>query len=215
MRAFLPLVLLSGCGLLDKPADEGPHCEDTRTPIAFDEATPLGFTADEVLALVPMDESSVLLYSDGTSTDLQLGFAPAEGAYFVDSEAVYPEGGEQMDIAVICEDRVEIEGMFAFATADGAFAESFASVLSATAERVSIRQEIDLDNLNGTFDLVPFVDAEDYDTLKAWIDVSYSEGASSGAVSGQASGQEECADGEECTAWAENVDVATWPTSEE
>lgn len=210
---ILPLLVLTACPA-GRPADEGPHCEDTRTGIASDELTPLGFSVDDVLAGVPLEEATRLVYADGTSTDLTVGFARAAGAYFVDSEAVYPEGGVTTDIAVICEDRIEVEGMFPFATADGAFSESFASTLFATAESVSIHEVLELDNLNGSFDLVPFVQAEDYDALSAWIDVQFVDGASRGTISGQASGEDECS-GDECSAWAESVEVAEWPVAEE
>ncbi|MFN7146543.1 MAG: hypothetical protein ACK4YP_22400 [Myxococcota bacterium] len=210
---ILPLLALTACPA-GRPADEGPHCEDTRTAIAFDEVTPLGFSANDKLAGVPLEEATRLLYADGVATDLTVGFAPAEGAYFVDSEAVYPEGGVTTDIAVMCEDRIEVEGMFVFATADGAFSESFASTLSASAESVSVHQELDLDGLNGSFDLAPYVQAEDYDALAAWIDVSFHDGASVGSISGQASGEEECT-GDACSAWAESVAVGEWPVADE
>lgn len=210
---ILPLLVLTACPDGGK-ADEGPHCEDTRTPIAFDEVTSLGFSANDKLAGVPLEEATRLLYADGVATDLTVGFAPAEGAYFVDSEAVYPEGGMTTDIGVICEDRIEVEGMLAFATADGAFSESFASTLSASADSVSVHQELDLDGLNGSFDIVPFVQSEDYDALSAWIDVRFQDGASVGTISGQASGEDECT-GDECTAWAESVEVAEWPIADE
>lgn len=209
--AFLaPLALLTGCPTFgEKPADEGPHCEDTKTPIGFDEVTALGFSANDKLAEVPMEEAATFVYADGTTTDLTVGFAPAEGAYFVDSEAVYPEDGPSIDIAVICDDRIEVEGMFAFATADGAFSESFASVLAATAESLGIYQELDLDHLNGTFAIEPFVDAEGYDDVRAWISASFAAGQSRGSVEGQASGEDECS-GDECSAWATSVPVGTW-----
>lgn len=218
MRLFpaaFALALLSACPV-DNKGETGPYCEDTKTDIALDEVTPIGITAADVIADAAAEETAVFTYVDDATTDLTLGFVAGTGARFVDSEAVYPEtDGPQPAIAVICDDRIEVDGTFSFATADGAFAESFSSVLNATAERTYISQALDLDGLAGTFDLVPFVDAEDYDALEAWIDVVFTDGVSAGAVNGQASGEDECADADECTAWATNVEVGTWgPASE-
>lgn len=212
MRA-LPLLLLVLTACPPRGNDEGVHCEDTPRDIAMDEVTPIGRTAEDVIAQVPVEEATTLGYADGATTPLTLGFAPAGTARFVDSEAVYPEGGEVPAIAVICDDRIEADGVFTFATEDGAFAESFDAPVAATESAITLNVELDLDGLSGTFRIEPFVQAEDYDELRAWIDVRFAEGASSGSVAGQASGEEEC-DGDDCAAWAEQVPVGTWPPAE-
>lgn len=211
MRALLPLLLLTGC---PKATNDGPYCEETSTTIALDATTTLGFTAADVLATIPATQDTELQYVDGSTTALALSFAPAAEARFVDSEAVYPDnGGMMMDIAVICEDYIAIDTTFGFMTEDGAFAESFASTITASAMGTTLAQELDLGALTGTFELEPFVTAKDYDSLSAWINVSFSEGVSTGTVSGQASGEDECT-GDTCSAWAENVDVGVWPAAE-
>lgn len=216
VKSLLPLVLLlAACPTVEKPDDgldsEGPHCEDTSTAITFDEVTALGFSAADVLLSVPTAQTTEFAYVDDRSAVLDLGFTPGPTAWFVASEAVYPDSGEESPaIGVECEDRVEIDGTFTFTTDDGAFAESFASTVAATGSAVTLRQELDLDALAGTFDLAFYVQSSDWDELAAWIDVVFVGGASSGAVSGQASGEDECEDGEECTAWAEMVEVGSW-----
>lgn len=215
MSRFLALSLLALVGCPSKEAlDEGPHCEDTPTDIALDEANALGFTAAEVLATLPTSESTELAYEDLSTTTLDIAFAPGSAARFVDSEAVYPEG-MTTDIGVICDDRLEVDGTLHFFTGDGAFAEELAVTLTAPSlADAGIWEELDLDGLSGTFDIEPFVDATDYDTLKAWISVAFGGGVSTGAVEGQASGQDDCEDGDTCTAWAESVAVGTWPSAE-
>ena len=206
-------LLLAGCPSKEE-ADSGPTCEDTPTTITADEATSLGFTITEVLAALPAGESTEFAYADGTTTPLEVAFVPGTAYRFVDSEAVYPEG-MTTDIGILCEDRLEVDGTLHFATEDGAFAEDFAVTLTATTvDEARIWQELDLDGLTGTFDIVPFVDATDYDELKAWISAVYAGGVSTGSVEGQASGAEECDPGDTCTAWAENVSVGTWPSAE-
>lgn len=205
------LLVLAGCPSGD-PA-EGPYCEDTRTALGADEVSALGFSPADVLADVPESENVGLVYADNSLSQLAVAFAAdAAGAWFVDSEAVYPDtGGPQPAIAVICEDRVEIEGTLSFVSEDGAFAESLDAVLSATAESTSLHQELDLDALVGTFDIVPFIQAEDYTDVSAWIDITFADGVSVGVVAGQVSGEEACEDSADCAAWAEAVDVGTWP----
>lgn len=201
-------LLLAGC---PKPADEGPHCEDTKTAIAFDEVTAIDLTANDVLAGVPTSETSTFLYADDGEAALTVGFTPGTEAFFVDSEEVYPEGGVQIDIAVICDDYIAIDGTFAFATDDGVFNESLPTTLSATFERVSLWME--LADATGTFDAAAWTTSVGYDELSTWIDVAYVDGASLGSVQVQASGEDEC-DGDTCSAWSESTEVGVWPITE-
>jgi hypothetical protein len=211
----LVLPVLPACTTETQDTSVMPYCEDTPAVIGFDDATDLGITAAGALANVPATEDVAFAWADGSTTTLTLGFTPGAEARYVTSEAVYPAtDGPSPAIAVICEDRLEVDGTLSFATADGAFGERFASVVAATASAVTLYEALDLDALAGSFDIAPFVDAADYDTLSAWIDVSFSGGTSSGAVSGQASGQDDCAaSSDDCAAWAERVDVASWATT--
>jgi hypothetical protein len=213
-RLSLAALLLPAC-VFEKAADEGPYCEDQPSDVALEDATDLGFSAADVLAGIPAEEAVVFTYADGSATELSLAFTPAGTARFVTSEAVYPDsGGESPAIGVVCDDRVELDGRLSFHTADGAFAELLDVVVAATAERVFVNEELALDALFGTFDITPFVQSTDYDALKAWLDISFADGASAGAVSGQASGEDECEAGDACSAWAENVAVGSWPAGE-
>ncbi|MDP2312190.1 MAG: hypothetical protein Q8P41_04740 [Pseudomonadota bacterium] len=222
MRHAFPLTLLAllvplaGC-----PGDkvnEGPSCESASTELALDEVTVLGFSAADVLVNLAPHEDAVLTWADGTVTDLSLDFAPGATARFIDLTEVPPTGsGPTPAIAIVCDDYVEIDVGLGFATADGAFAEDLATLMGATAADTAwIDEPLDLEALAGTFDLVPFVDAEDWDELSASIRVDLAAGApTSGVISGVASGEDECAEGDECTAWATQVPVGTWgPTPE-
>ncbi len=141
---------------------------------------------------------------------------PGTTARFVESVAVYPDRGGSMEaIGVVCDNRLEIDGSLTFATGDGAFDETFASVLLATADAVRVYEELELDGLTGSFDITPFVDTTDYDALSAWLDVRFADGASSGVIEGQASGEDDCSGSDDCSAWATAVPVAAWPIAEE
>jgi hypothetical protein len=115
----------------------------------------------------------------------------------------------------MCDDRVEVDGVLHFVTDDGAFAETRTTVLAATTESVGIDETLDLDALAGSFHLPSFVTADDYDAPSAWISVDYLGGRGTGVVEGQASGEDECADADECSAWAESVPVGSWPSAEQ
>ncbi|MDP2306537.1 MAG: hypothetical protein Q8P18_10990 [Pseudomonadota bacterium] len=204
-----PLALLVACPALR----DTPICRSTRTEIALDEVTPLGFSAADVLAHLAPQEDAALRWADGTVTDLSLDFAPGTTARFVDGTVEPPTSGAPMpEIAIVCDDYIEVDVAIGFATADGEFAEQLKSRIRAiTADTGVIDAALALDALVGTFDLAPFVEAESWDDLTAWVHVDLtSDGRTRGYVAGTASGEEPCAEGEECTAWAEDVAVATW-----
>jgi len=197
--------------------DAGPGCIETETALAGEEATSLGLTANDVSGLVVGAFAHPLFWADGTSTTVTLLFTPTGNAWFVDSEQAPSNGGTEPAIYAYCDDRLDVETALTFATDDGAFDESWTLRLSATeAGSASVVQPLDLDGLDGTFDLLPFVDATGWDALRGWVDVSVlGSGISSGEIRGQASGEDDCPDEDDCAAWAENVEVATWVSGSE
>ncbi len=215
LRPLLLLAVACGGDRDSSTHGEMPYCDDTRTELALDAVTPLGFSGADLVAGIPATETATLTWADDATTALTLTFAPGDRATHVDSEAVYPEGGEGPAIGIECPDRVEVGGGFTFTTADGAFAESWEVAVRGTEPAPLLRVELDLDGLSGTFDLVPFVTAEGWDDLSAAIEVSWADGASAGVIEGQASGSGPCEDDDDCTAWSESVDVAAWGAASE
>ena len=204
------LLSLVACTDTTFPGDEYPYCAETATLVAFDEVTPLGTSAADVLAGIPASEQASFAYTNGASASaLDVAFTAGAEARFVDSEAVYPEGGEQIDIAVICEDRIEIDGVLAFSTADGVFAEALDVVLTSSAEGTGIFESLDLENMGGTFDIMDYSTATDVTDLGAWISISFADGQSEGVVEGQATTEEAC-DGDECSVSAESIMAGGW-----
>lgn len=188
---------------------DGPSCEETETALAAGAASPLGFGAeaiDALLSTAPIDDT--LTWADGGTTPVHLTFAPTGAAWFIDSQPAAHHG----DLAPICAARVEVEQTLAFATDDGAFDETWTVRASAaTADAAAVHRALDLAALQGTFDLVPFVTATGYDALSAWIDGTFTGGGfSTGEIAGQASGADPCDPGDTCSAWAENVPVGAW-----
>ncbi len=213
MRTFFSasiLLSLVACTGTTLPGDEYPYCAETATVVALDEVTPLGRSAADILAGIPASEQTSFEYADAPESALDLGFTAGSEARFVDSEAVYPEGGEQIDIAVICEDRIEIDGVLAFSTADGVFAETLDVVLTSSAEGTGIYESLDLENMGGSFDILDFVSTPGVTDLGAWISVTFVDGHSSGVVEGQATrGDPDCT-GDECSVSAEMIEVGGW-----
>ena len=205
------LLAIAGCDE-GRGEDTGPSCKDEEHPVALDELTRLGFSAQQVVDLVSPSFEGPLTWSDQTATVLELAIASTGEAWFVDSEVVAGSGDEQPAIWPICEDRVAVAVTIHFATEDGAFAETWEDRVDATTSSVaSWSRELELDALGGDFDLLPFVEAKDYDELRAFAAGSVStESGNSGRIDGQASGSEDCDPGDTCSSWAEEIDVATW-----
>jgi hypothetical protein len=210
------LALAVGCtGLGGKTEDTYPSCAETRTALPLDEVTALGFSAEQLLARLPAAEAVVFTYEDGATTDADPAFAPDGAASWVDSEAVYPEGTSPA-IGVICDDYVEVQVSWTFATVDGVFDEVFDSPLRATTlEAAGLSGELDLGQPGGTFAIDDYTDETGYDEARASVRVVVGDGSTSGVVEGQVSGGGDCEDGEVCTAWAATVAVGSWGTAEE
>lgn len=212
MWRALPLVALLGCPNNGREDLDGPHCEDTPTAVALDEVTDLGFTAQALLDLATGAHDETFRWArDGSTTPLALAVTYGAGeARFVDSEPVYPEGGEQPAIGVICDDRVEVDVTVSFATDDGAFTEVLDLALTAVAgDRVEMVESLDPDGLVGTYDMSVDITEPTYDARSLWLRGAFTAEGASGEVSGQVSGEDECS-GDTCSAWASEVAVGTW-----
>lgn len=208
---MLLTLLLTACP--GKDLDEGAHCEDTPSTLAVDEVSPIGFAAADVLVFADgtHETSFDWAHHDPSALTLDLAADP-ETTRFVYSEAVYPDdGAEHTLMAVECPDRVEVDAVMGFTTADGRFAETWALTLIATeATAVGFDHEIDLDTVTGTWDILEDVTAEGYDELSAWARGTFDAAGTRGGVDGQASGGDPCEEGDTCSAWSEVVEVGTW-----
>lgn len=190
---------------------DAPYCADVATDITLDEVTPLGMSAADVLAGIPASEQASFEYANGdTPSALDVAFTAGTGLRFVESEAVYPEGenGEVLDLAIVCEDRIEIDGVLELATGDGVFAESLDVILTASAEGVGIFESLDAEDMGGTFDITEYVG--DHTDAGLWLEVAWVDGVSQGTIEGQVTTEEECEAGDECSVSAEMFEVGGW-----
>ena len=213
MRILLPLLTLVACGDENKGDDvvaEMPYCEETRTEVGLDEVSPLGFSGAQVLALAEGEWTSTLVFDGGSETPLAIGVTALDAtAVHVDSEAVYPTGGEVADIAVICDDYVEVQVFSSFVSEDGSFDEAW-SVPLRSFDGLQAGASVDFDDqaLQGSYRFTE-LDPSEYDEVIHFLTASFDGAATSGVVDAQATGQEDCT-GSDCTAWAANFTVATW-----
>ena len=214
MRCIGMLAVVAGCGLGGKDLETGPYCEDTPTVVALDEVTDLGFAAQALVDLAQGDHTETFTWArDDSTTPLSLTVTHGGGeARFVDSTAVYPDGGgESPAIGVICEDRVEVDVDLQFATDDGAFDEAWAlAIWGVESDTATFRQDLDPDGLGGSYDMADDIGDEAYDDRSLWVGGAFALEGASGEVMGQISGSEDCDAGDTCTAWAASVSVGSW-----
>lgn len=201
---FASMLVMAGCDILT-PA-EAPYCENTATVVGLDEATALGFSAQQLLDLALGQHDEVFTYADGTESGLSLEVSHAGGeARFVTSEAVYPKSGSTIDIGIECFDRVEVDVSISLATDDGALAESWDGALtSSSGEIVDFSQELDPDALSGSLDFDAFTSEPEYDDQSMWTYGSFTEAGALGEVNGQVSGEDRD------SAWAALVEIGAW-----
>ena len=181
----------------------------TTSSLGRSEASPLGFSADDVLSWAEIPYSFELVYADGTRTAATFSLTYDGGAIeHRDNEWMSTGGGAEPAPALGCADDLRIEVTVAFQTADGAFSESWPSAILATdASSVSFFRE--LESTTGTFDASRYAPAgHAYDAVRAFLDVTLESGRITGTVSGQGEGTS--GTGPDGTAFAEMFPIASW-----
>lgn len=218
-RTLLPLTLglatLVGCG--PPPNDDGQSGEENvgclpveTAEYALADETPLGFTGQQVVDLVSGSHPTTLTWASGTGTDLALDVTvDATTVTWSDNEMQDDGSGmESAEMALDCPDTLSLDVTLGFATADGAFAESWdLSFAAATADLASVWHELDLDGLAGSY-AVTEVDPADYDRVRAFLDLTIEEAGPWGVLDGQAEDDGDSSD-PDGVASATHFDIAT------
>ena len=213
--ALLALPTFLACG--DKEGDDTggdatwmPYCEATETPLAFDEASPLGFSAADLVAGVGSSFSAPLTWVEaGPASTLALELSWSSDVTFVDlEEATPPDDGTAIaDIAVICDDYIVVGATLDLNSADGLLADSFSVDLSAmSVDGASFSLELETSDFSHPEVFTPHEDPS-ADTQHPRLGGSFAAGGGSqGELSWIAEGS---GDG---TAWQSGGPVATWQT---
>jgi hypothetical protein len=173
--------------------EEGVGCQPVqRDPIAWSERSPLGFSADDILAAIGSTRETRLEWEDGTSTALTVGIERASSGQveFQEREWVASTNGSGIEPAVgvpECNDVVAIPVTLTFTTNDGAFADEWdLTLLAETTSGVTAFLRFDPSELEGSY-TVSEVDPAAFDDIQAFIELDLSEDGWTGTVSGEAS----------------------------
>lgn len=184
--------------------------EVTGTVIALDEVSPLGFSAADALATnIEGDRTETMLWAKGGDTVLSLGVIHGGGeTRFVESE-YRAYGGDAEPAMDPCAAAIEIDIDVSFATADGAFAESWSGIVRAeAADRAAFWYDLDLGALAGTYQVTE-VDPAEFDEIEASASILFQSGDASGSLTGQAITVDE-GGGLDSSASAMRFDIATF-----
>lgn len=216
MRALLLVTaLMAGCdgGDKDTATEDGLACTEVIEEMSIEEESPLGFAGRAITTLVAGEDVSLLTWADGTTTNVSVKVSYADGDIrYIDREIA--EGGAEIALdsgGELCPDSLELDVTVRFETEDGLMDEEWPTPLWAYApDEAFFLASFDPLDMVGTYDILPAVTSTDYDELSATASGTVNLSGSTGEVSGQASGEDECADGDECTAWAERIEIGSW-----
>ncbi len=174
----------------------GSSCEEDTTELELDEVSPLGFSAEDVLALAEGTHEATLTWApdeasmatttlESGTTAVTLVVEAAGPASFVDAEPP-SSGGTVGMIALgrVCPDRVDVPVTVTLTTADGALDETLEGTLSATdAGSATLLVPIELDELEGTLSF-EVVSPEGGVPIQTRLEVVFGEGIFAGRLSG-------------------------------
>ena len=177
---------------------ESGGCDETSSALAPNEASPLGFAAEDILAFaagtfdatmtyLPDDQEFVLvdLTPDSVTTNLTVTVESKGAAAFVVSEPqVQTGGGLLIDMASSCQDYVAIDVSVQIRTDDGAFDETLDGQLVAyDASHATLSIPLDLAALTGSF-AVEVVEPQGGETVQTTAEIVLGPGIFAGEISG-------------------------------
>lgn len=214
MNRTLPLLSLLpfflACGEEDKADGDYwmPYCEETRTPLAFDEDSPLGFSAEDVALALGTLRTVDFVWARGGSTTVDIELGIGSTVEFVDlEEATPPEDATVPSIAVVCDDYVAISVTLGLKTADGLLDEDFALTMSLTqADYGAVWAALELADFSDPSIFDDFL-VDDATSQNPTLDVVFGPG---GGISGEIGWSSEGESGD--TAWASSDQVASFGT---
>ncbi|XXY23091.1 hypothetical protein WME88_26100 [Sorangium sp. So ce216] len=168
-------------------------CDEEAEDIGADVVSPLGFSANDVIAALSGERSAPLTWAKGGSTTAAVSLGELVSARFVRSQPAKgggPEGSgpgiAEPALAVDCADHLQIDAPLAFATEDGAFDESFSMTLRATqVDAGSFYHTIDLEALQGSYEVTE-VDPAEFKEVTVHLSGTLSSSAVDGTISGMA-----------------------------
>jgi hypothetical protein len=187
---WVPFVAALGCGSDGSPDESSdrtpaPNCPQPSAPrsLAWSERSPLGFSADEVLAALGAQFEGRLTYADGTTTALTVGLERGSGDVEY-RESPFQDAGLEPMGEPICFYGVLLPATLSLTTNDGAFAETWPALIvadSATAAFGGVSPVI-LDTLMGSY-TVSELDPAQYDDVWVQLSITFKANLWSGHLS--------------------------------
>ncbi len=202
------------------PTTGGGLCEVTDTTLVpAHEVTPLGYSADQILAFAGGAHRVPVQWKDGSSEFATLSTTPTSGATELELTVSYEDGevslvqrragtsdGAGPAIASDpCNDQLTIEVAVQVKTDNGAFDDTFPATLTVdTASHASLHIDFDPEDLGGTFrtDVLTPADAV---AKQFALDAAFAPGGFAGGITGMITG------GNEQVAYAGGAEFARWP----
>lgn len=172
--------------------------EKTSTPVAPDETSPIGKSPNEVQALAagPLVADGKWA-KDGSAVEVTVSTSFGGEARYVTYELA--DDGSGTEPALMCDPALLVKVTLDFTTSDGAFADSFATVLTTTQAGTTEWGSIDLTKLAGSY-TVTEVDPAQYDAIVVYRDLAFDGTTVTGAITGQAQRCEGSGDSGTCSA---------------
>lgn len=120
-KFFSIFVVIFACQGLS--SEQMPYCKETSAEIPIDQPSDLRFSGADLLLLAQGQHNSDFKwnYKDQITQLTMRVDTAAMTATYIESEAVYPDGG--MGIGIICPNRLEVPVWLTFVSQDGAFNE--------------------------------------------------------------------------------------------
>lgn len=214
LTALIALGICAGaCSSGGQTGSEQPEKESfgclpaSAEPVEPGQSSPIGVSAEDVLARFAAHEQGELQYASGERTGYRLVLEQSEPARFEERE--WRSDGTGIEPAVSCEDALVVPVTIAFDTDDGAFAERWTSFVTASASGfTSLNARARLDELAGSYE------PSTSDTAGArGVNVLFSVTVLGPTIVGTLSAQIETPFGNDGAVSAREVPIATFPAS--
>jgi hypothetical protein len=216
----------AGCGSADASKSElppggGQTGEESfgclaveRDAVALTEATRLGFSAEQVLAALGSERRLTLRRANGTTTSLVVSLAYEGGNIEVQDREYRSDDSAaeialaSLELAIDCDDILQLEVELRFSTEDGAFDEVWPVALQANSGgSARVYYGLDLAALNGTYQVTE-VDPDNFGRITAALSLNLVGMSWSGSLDGQAESAAGASD--DSSASAQSFSIATF-----